>query len=170
MNHLEHTVFVGASIDLVWAYATELQRLTDWMPNATAIDGHINPGDEVGLQYSVWFGRLARMSIETTEMRPLVNHRRAFHIAAWLVHGEIGMTFEPADGGTIVTFTVDYDYDVAFIAKALSAMHDARIERTAARAVANFKNYVEAKHFARRRAAIRETTLAAPVNLACDPC
>ncbi|MDZ4763393.1 MAG: SRPBCC family protein [Chloroflexota bacterium] len=165
MNHVEHTLFISESIDLVWAYATELPRLTDWFPRAESVEGHINPGDEVGLRYSLHFGRLVRLNIETVEIHPLRTHRRAFRYPAWLLHGDVTMRFDPADGGTLVTFMVDYDFDVPLMAKALGAMQDARIQRIVLRSATNFKNYVEAKHFARRRAAIRDTTLAPSVNM-----
>lgn len=166
MNHIEQTFFVSESRDMVWAYATELPRLTDWFPRAKSLDGHIMPGDEVGLRYDVQFERMMRLNLETVEMRPLHLHRRAFRHPFGIVHGNITLSFDPADGGTIVTFAVDYEIDLPFMAGALHR----QIARLMARAAANFKHYVEAKGDA-RRTAIRDTTLMASVRMAaCDLC
>jgi hypothetical protein len=166
MEHTTHTIIVKSSVDHAWSLATQLRTLPDWFPSVKAVDGDVRLGDEEGVRYTVQLARLLRVEVETLEVRPLVAHRRAFHAPSWNINGELMMTFAPGEGGTVVTFRADYDFDAPLIGWALRAVYSARIERLISQAASSFRHLVEAKHDAAHRAAIRDTHLVPSVRAA----
>jgi carbon monoxide dehydrogenase subunit G len=159
MKPIEHTIFISESIDNVWANATQLTRLADWLPGASAVSGDIMLGDEAGARYSLHTGRITRLDFETIEMQPLQLLRRAFAHSSGLVQGEMAMAFYSADGGTVIALCVDYEVRPALVERVIGG----RIQRMVELALHNFKNHVESRHVAHRRAPIRDTVLIAAV-------
>jgi uncharacterized protein YndB with AHSA1/START domain len=159
MKHIEHTIFVGESLEIVWANAAQLTGLTDWFPGASAVSGDVMLGDEAGARYSLHFGRMVRMDVETIEMQPRHLIRRTFTHSSGLVSGEMAMNFYPADGGTVIALSVDYAVRPALVERLIGV----RVQRTVERALHNFKNHIETRHVASRRAPIRDTVLIAAV-------
>lgn len=159
MSQIKHTIFVSESMDNVWANATQLTGLADWFPGASAVSSDIMLGDEAGARYSAHIGRITRLDFETIEMQPLQSLRRAFAHSSGLVQGETEMAFYPADGGTVIALSVDYEVRPALVERLIGV----RLQRMVERALHNFKNHVESRHVAHRRAPIRDTVLVAAV-------
>lgn len=159
VKHIEHTIFLGESLEIVWANATQLTGLADWFPGASGVSGDVMLGDEAGARYSLHFGRMVRMDVETIEMQPRRLIRRAFTHSSGLLSGEMAMNFYPADVGTVIALSVDYAVRPALVERLIGV----RVQRTVERALHNFKNHIETRHVANRRAPIRDTVLIAAV-------
>ncbi|PJF27535.1 MAG: hypothetical protein CUN53_03660, partial [Phototrophicales bacterium] len=129
MNHIEHTIFVSETMEIVWANATQLIDLADWFPGASAVSGDIMLGDEVGARYSLHTGRITRIDFETIEMQPSHLIRRAFAHSSRLVGGEMTTAFYPADGGTVIALSVDYAVRPALVERLIGVRVQRMVER-----------------------------------------
>lgn len=110
MGHRSVTIEIAAPPERVFDIYTDLRRLSEWQrqPGLKGTDGAFDqPGAHFVIRYG---GPLTLRGKVLAAERPSLHRIRAREMAG-LVTCETTARFEPADGGTRMTF--DYDYQVA---------------------------------------------------------
>lgn len=96
---------VDAPPDVVFDLYTNLDRMPEWVGGVTSVSDVSGPLDQVGTRYTVWYGGRTASPTEILGVeRP---HRFVTHFGNWLLRGRTSATFEPEDGGTRLTVTLD---------------------------------------------------------------
>lgn len=110
MPHAEHGVVIDRPVSEVFAYVIEGTTATSWRPSVSDIKLVSGAAGQVGARYEQGMrgpggGRIAA-DYELIEVVP--DRRIVFKVVAGPARPEGRYDFEAADGGTRVTFTLDW--------------------------------------------------------------
>jgi uncharacterized membrane protein len=148
MGHISESVHVDAPVERVWELAHDCSRLLDWQTGIVEIKDCQGSIDRVGASYTFVYKALGRRlegHAETTK----VDKPRLIEIKLTAPGGGQGTStarFEPAGGGTDVTFTLDYELPGGFIGDMANKLFMERaIERDIRHGNENLKALCEAK-------------------------
>jgi uncharacterized protein YndB with AHSA1/START domain len=148
MGHIRENYHIDAPIERVWEIAHDCDRLIEWQTGATEVRGCEGRFDQVGMTYTFVYkamGRTLDVRFETTKVaRPKLLEAKL--TAPGGGTGTSSLQLEPADGGTDMTYTFDYDLPGGFVGDLADKLFMERaIERDIRHSNENFKALCEAK-------------------------
>lgn len=148
MGHIRETIHVDAPIEQVWELGAKCERYPEWQTGIVEVRGCTSPMDHVGAKYTAVYKSMGRSLEVTTEViraeKPRLIENKL--TAPGGGHGTWLQTAEPAEGGTDVTFTFDYELPGGFVGGMADKLFMERaIERDIRHSNENFKALCEAE-------------------------
>jgi uncharacterized protein YndB with AHSA1/START domain len=106
----EETVFVERAIEEVFAYLTDLERVSEWQTNVLFLQlqgpGRLRPGARL-VELRKFLGRKVESIVEVTEYEP--PHRYTTQVQSGPIPFEISNFLTETEGGTRIDAAVDGD-------------------------------------------------------------
>ena len=144
MATVKRTIIINAPVEKVFNYIAEPRNEPEYLPGSVEVTDVTRTEEGVGSHYR-WVYKILgiRFHGETTVTEFVPNERivtesKGGILSTW-TH-----TFQPEDGGTKSTLTVDYTIPVPVLGKFAEALVLKHIEREADHATANLKDILEA--------------------------
>jgi len=112
MGRHTYSQHIDAPPEVAFDLWTNLGRQREWIGGVTEVVDVTGPVDVAGTTYTVMFGstRSPTKVLEAERPRQFV-----VHFGNWILRGRNSATFEPDDGGTLVTVTLDTEGILAAI-------------------------------------------------------
>jgi uncharacterized membrane protein len=149
MGHIKEVIHIGAPPDRVWTFLTAYERSPEWQTNVIEVkDFEGTPGD-VGFAYTGIYRALGRQMesrsrITRAEFPRLIEEKGSGPGGSELTVSN--MLEATPDGGTELTFELDYDLGTSFLAGIADRLVMERaIERDVRHSGENLKELVEAE-------------------------
>jgi len=149
MGHIRETVYVHAPIDRVWKFATDPARFAEWQTNVLEIKDVVGLPGEVGSSYAAIYRALgrkieARAKVTKAESPRFLEEKG--HMPGTGEYTATTVLESTPDGGTAVTFTMDYTMGASFIAGLADRfLFERSIERDIRHSNENLKELIEAE-------------------------
>jgi uncharacterized protein YndB with AHSA1/START domain len=145
MPHFRYAVQVPLSLERTFALYTDANRLTDWFPNATAVEHLTAPMSQPGSRFTIRFKGLPDANEEVLEVEPNRLQRRKFvqaqgGIGVW---GDVRIHFRSVEGQTEVQEEVEYGFQPALLAPLLHVLSNARARTAMRRELEGFRMLAE---------------------------
>jgi uncharacterized protein YndB with AHSA1/START domain len=108
MIKVEKSIMINKPVEEVFNYVTAADNYTKWQSGVTNIIEDRGPRNTVGSQFTEvrkFMGQEMHTTLELTEFVP--NARWTAKVVKGPVPYEVNMTFQPVEGGTKVTTSVD---------------------------------------------------------------
>jgi uncharacterized protein YndB with AHSA1/START domain len=108
MIKVEKSIIINKPVEEVFNYVTAADNYTKWQSGVTNIIEDRGPRNTVGSQFTEvrkFMGQEMHTTLELTEFVP--NARWTAKVVKGPVPYEVNMTFQPVEGGTKVTTSVD---------------------------------------------------------------
>ena len=110
MTKLDTSVVINRPIEEVFAFATDLEKMTQWSAELVEVkktsEGPVGVGTTFSAVASV-LGRQLEVDNEVSAYEP--NTKYSIKVTSGPITGGGGYTFEPVEGGTKATFGFDAD-------------------------------------------------------------
>jgi uncharacterized membrane protein len=110
MTRIEHTVTIDRPVDEVWDYMMDARNDPVWMAHVVDVgrgaDQPVEPGLEID-ETIKFLGKRLQVTMKVTEHEP--KRRSAIELTGSPVPGRGAYEFEPVDGGTRLTATLETD-------------------------------------------------------------
>ena len=148
MGHIRESIHIDAPIDQVWELGADCKRYPEWQTGTVEVKDCTGPIDHVGATYTVVYksmGRKLEATFEVTraEKPRLVEQKGTVPGGG---HATATQTLEMADGGTDLTFTMDYELPGGFVGGMADKLFMERaLERDIRHSNDNFKALCEAE-------------------------
>ena len=104
MGRHTNSQHIDAPPEVVFDLWTNLERQREWIGGVTDVVDVTGPANAAGTTYTVMFGRTRSPTQVLEEDRP---RRFVVHFGNWILRGRNSATFEPDDGGTLITVRLD---------------------------------------------------------------
>ena len=95
---------IDAPPEVAFDLWTNLERQREWIGGVTDVIDVTGPVDVAGTTYTVMFGSTRSPTQVLEAERP---RRFVVHFGSWILRGRNSATFEPEDGGTLITVRLD---------------------------------------------------------------
>jgi uncharacterized membrane protein len=143
MARVERTITINAPVEEVFSYAEDPTHLPEIWPSMVEVkdvERLPNGGTKLG-----WVYKMAGMRFEgTSETIEYVANQRTVSENKGGIESTIIWTYEPADGGTKVTFEAEYTVPIPLLGKLAESLIVKQNEREATALLANLKDRMEA--------------------------
>jgi uncharacterized membrane protein len=149
MGHIKEVVHIGAAPDRVWKLLTAYERSPEWQTNVIEVKDFEGTPGEVGFAYTGIYRALgrrieSRSRITRAEFPRLLEEKGSGPGGGALTVSN--MLEAKPDGGTDLTFELDYDLGASFLAGiADRLLLERAIERDIRHSAENLKELVEAE-------------------------
>ena len=143
MIKVEKSIIINKPVEEVFNYVTAPQNYTKWQSGVTNIIEDRGPRNTVGSQFTEvrkFMGQEMHTTLELTEFVP--NARWTAKVVKGPVPYEVNMTFQPVEGGTKVTTSVDGEPKGFF--KLAEGMVAGQLEKSLAEDEQKLKEILEA--------------------------
>ena len=143
MIKVEKSIMINRPVEEVFNYVTAPQNYTKWQSGVTNIIENRGPRNTVGSQFTEvrkFMGQEMHTTLELTEFVP--NARWTAKVVKGPVPYEVNMTFQPVEGGTKVTTSVDGEPKGFF--KLAEGMVAGQLEKSLAEDEQKLKEILEA--------------------------
>ena len=143
MIKVEKSIIINKPVEEVFNYVTAPQNYTKWQSGVTNIIEDRGPRNTVGSQFTEvrkFMGQEMHTTLELTEFVP--NARWTAKVVKGPVPYEVNMTFQPIEGGTKVTTSVDGEPKGFF--KLAEGMVAGQLEKSLAEDEQKLKEILEA--------------------------
>lgn len=148
MGHIRESIHVDAPITQVWELSANCERYPEWQTGIVEVRDCTSPIDHVGARYTVVYKSMGR-KLEATFQVTRAEKPRLLEEKGTVAgggHGTSLQTLEPADGGTDVTLTLDYELPGGFVGGMADKLFMERaLERDIRHSNENFKALCEAE-------------------------
>jgi uncharacterized protein YndB with AHSA1/START domain len=142
MGHRSVRIDIASPPERVFDIYTDFSRLSEWQgqPGLKGTEGAFDrPGAEFVIRYS---GPFTLRGTVLVAQRPSLHRIRSREMAG-LVTCQTTARFEPADGGTRLTFEYDYQVTGGPFGRLFEGMAGGEMERTGAKDAAGLKEVAE---------------------------
>lgn len=143
MSFVEVSILVNSSPQAVYDLAKEMERYPDFMPDVESITVVERGADRTVTE---WVTNVEGIPICWKEED--IFDDAATTISYRLIEGDLdkfegAWTFEPKDGGTRVTLTVDFDFGMPTLADLLGPILKVKVEENSEMMLAGMKKEIE---------------------------
>ena len=145
MTHIQHTITIDRPVEEVWDYVLDARNDPVWITNVVEVGRGAEAPVELGLEIEETYkflGVRLPMTLKVTEHEP--PHRSAIEMSDGPVPGRGSYQFEPVDGGT--RFTMSLDTDAHGFFKLAEPVFARMARRDVASSLENLKDILEARN------------------------
>jgi uncharacterized protein YndB with AHSA1/START domain len=138
------TTLIEAPVERVFELWTDAACYPKWFPHARRISNVSAPLDQRGARYTLHLEGPVRAKCQVTRVERNRFHEHIFRQTPFPAEGQAVAKFEPAEGGTRLSFDASYEVAGGPVGRFLDRLLIARVaEPRMAQEIANFKRLIE---------------------------
>jgi uncharacterized membrane protein len=149
VGHIKETIFINAPVEKVWEFMVDYRRAPEWQSNVVEVKEFDGTPGEPGFAYTAVYKAMGRRLESRSTIVRSERPRFLEEEGSMAGNGKVTMlnTLETTrEGGTALTFTLEYDVGSFFLAGVADKLvFERSIERDVRHSSENLKALVEAE-------------------------